>query len=62
MERILHHHHTNLNSNDKSMQVFVDGQHVSMKFLCSGKKKKKLLSFLANYIVGSKVCRYSVDF
>jgi hypothetical protein len=44
MERILHHH-TNLNSNDKSMQVFVDGQHVSMKFLCSGKKKQKLVIF-----------------
>jgi hypothetical protein len=45
MERILHHHHTNLNSNDKSMQVFVDGQHVSMKFLCSGKKKKTVVIF-----------------
>jgi predicted ATP-grasp superfamily ATP-dependent carboligase len=45
MERILHHHHTNLNSNDNSMQVFVDGQHVSMKFLCSGKKKKTVVIF-----------------
>jgi hypothetical protein len=52
MERILHHHHTNLNSNDKSMQVFVDGQHVNMKFLCSGKKKKKTV-----VIFGQLHCR-----